>query len=139
MPNPFADGEMTLWFHPICAAYRRPEPLLEALGAVDAVADREELERAARAGIEHQRLPRIDGAELSPGNQAKCRHCREPIEKGSWRIRLIFFEEGMFTAGGFIHLACRREYFETEDVTQRVLQFSSDLSPDQLQALTAAL
>ena len=28
LPNPFAEGEITLWFHPLCAAYKRPEPLL---------------------------------------------------------------------------------------------------------------
>ncbi len=32
LPNPFAEGEMTLWFHPLCGAYKRPQPLLEALG-----------------------------------------------------------------------------------------------------------
>src|SRR4030042_208734 len=31
LPNPFADGEMTHWFHLDCAAFKRPEPLLEAL------------------------------------------------------------------------------------------------------------
>ena len=31
MPNPFGDGNMTQWHHPQCAAFRRPEPLLEAL------------------------------------------------------------------------------------------------------------
>ncbi len=24
IPNPFAEGETTLWFHPLCAAYKRP-------------------------------------------------------------------------------------------------------------------
>ena len=23
LPNPFAEGEMTVWFHPLCAAYKR--------------------------------------------------------------------------------------------------------------------
>ena len=32
-PNQFAEGETTLWFHPLCAAFKRPEPLLEALPA----------------------------------------------------------------------------------------------------------
>jgi hypothetical protein len=31
LPSPFAEGEMTLWFHPLCAAYRRPESLLQGL------------------------------------------------------------------------------------------------------------
>src|SRR5215510_14348904 len=75
LPNPFADGEMTLWFHPVCAAYKRPEPLLEALndGSTHSVDTREDLERIARSSVAHRRLPRIDGAELSPSSQAKCR------------------------------------------------------------------
>src|SRR5262245_16440894 len=89
-PNPFAEGEMTLWFHPNCAAYKRPEPLLEALGETPDVPDRESFERQARGSLLHRRLPRIDGAELSPTAQAKCRHCRERIERGTWRIRLVF-------------------------------------------------
>ncbi|MDP6375924.1 MAG: PARP-type zinc finger-containing protein [Pseudomonadales bacterium] len=34
-PNPFADGEMTVWFHLLCAAYRRPGSLCEVLAEVD--------------------------------------------------------------------------------------------------------
>src|SRR5215510_1280155 len=140
LPNPFADGEMTLWFHPICAAFKRPEPLMEALAqTTEPIAERDSIERAAQTSLQHRRLPRINGAEISPGSQAKCRHCREPIEKGAWRIRLVFFEEGMFTAGGFIHLSCRDSYFETGDITDRVVQFSTDLNADQLEELKAAL
>jgi hypothetical protein len=130
---------MTLWFHPVCAAYKRPEPLLAALGeSPENVADRGHLESLARTSLAHRRLPRIDGAELSPGSQASCRHCRERIERGSWRLRLVYYEEGMFTAGGFIHLPCRAAYFETEEVLDRVLHFSSDLTADQLQELKRA-
>src|SRR5262245_46689827 len=140
LPNPFAEGEMTLWFHPLCAAYRRPEPLLEALTqTTELLAERESLERAAQVSLQHRRLPRINGAETSPSSQAKCRHCREPIEKGDWRIRLVFFEEGMFTAGGFIHLKCRGEYFETSEISDRIVQFSGDLSATQLEELKSAL
>src|SRR5262249_49864277 len=64
LPNPFAEGEMTLWFHPLCAAYKRPEAVLQALGEAPApVADATTLERAARGSASHRRLPRIDGAE----------------------------------------------------------------------------
>ncbi len=78
LPNPFAEGEMTLWFHPMCAAYKRPEPLLQALGeTLENVPDREILERAARSSLAHRRLPRIDGAERAPSGQAKCRSCRQ--------------------------------------------------------------
>ena len=120
---------MTLWFHPACAAYKRPQPLLQALGEtlVD-VPDREGLERAARSSSAQRRLPRINGAERSPSGQARCRSCREPIVRGSWRIRLVFYEEGRFFPAGYVHLACRRAYFETDDVLDQVLHFSLELS-----------
>jgi hypothetical protein len=128
LPNPCGEGEMTLWFHPRCAAFKRPEPFLDALGeAPESLADRNSLERAAQGTLEHRRLRRVDGAERSPSGQAKCRSCRNPIERGTWRIRLTFFEEGRFAPGGFIHLACRAAYFEGHDVLDRVLHFSPDL------------
>ena len=125
LPNAFGEGEMTLWFHPMCAAYKRPEAMLEALGQITGeVADRELLERAARTSNAQNRLARIDGAERAKG-QASCRHCREPIAKGSWRIRLVYFDEGQFSASGFIHLDCREPYFETkDDILEQVLHFS---------------
>lgn len=140
LPNPFAEGEMTVWFHPGCAACRRPEPLLEALAETAAeVPERESLERTARASLAHRRLPRIDGAERSPGAQAKCRSCREVIARGSWRVRLAYWEEGRFVPGGFVHLACRKAYFETDDILDRVLRFSRDLDADEREELKRAL
>jgi hypothetical protein len=132
LPNPFAEGEMTLWFHPLCAAYKRPEPLLQALGEAGAsVPDREGLERAARGSLAHRRLPRIDGAEQAPGGQARCRNCREAIEKGNWRIRLVHYDEGRFSPGGYIHVVCRKAYFETDDILEPVLHFSPGLGEDE--------
>ena len=129
LPNPFGSGDMTLWFHPVCAAYKRPETFLQTLvEAGENVPDRQQLEETAQRSLAHRRLPRIDGAERAPSGQAKCRHCHEPIEKGTWRIRLVFYEEGLFTAGGFIHFNCRNTYFETDDVLEQVLHFSPDLS-----------
>ena len=140
LPNPFAEGEMTVWFHPLCAAYKRPEPFLQGLEETpSSVSDREKLERAARASLAQRRLPRIDGAERSPGAQAKCRSCREPIARGSWRIRLVFYEEGRFVPGGFVHLDCRKAYFETDDdILEQVLHFSpllADPDREELRAL----
>ena len=130
---------MTVWFHPHCAAYKRPESLLEALVETPAnVPDRESLERPARGSLAQRRLPRIDGAERSPGAQAKCRSCREPIARGSWRIRLVFYEEGRFVPGGFVHLDCRKAYFETDGVLDRMLHFSPDLSDVDRQELAQA-
>lgn len=140
LPNPFGEGEMTLWFHPRCAAYKRPEPFLEALPAAPQdLADRDALEQAARAGVEHRRLPRINGAERAPSGQASCRHCRQPIARGAWRIRLVYYEEGRFEPGGSIHLDCRKAYFETDDVVDRLLHFSPALGDAEREELRNSL
>jgi len=140
LPNPFGEGEVTHWFHPACAAYKRPDALLEGLAvAAVEVADREALERHARATLEAPRLTRIDGAERSPTSQARCRHCKEPIEKGTWRIRLVFHEEGNFSPGGFIHLACRKEYFGRDDLLEQALHFSRELGAEEREAFRLAL
>lgn len=132
LPSPFGEGEMTLWFHPLCAAYKRPEAMLEAIAqASENVPDREALERAAHSNSAHRRLPRIDGAERAPTRQAKCRGCRQPIERGTWRIRLVFFEEGRFLPGGFVHLNCRTAYFENHEILEPTLHFSRGLSEDE--------
>ena len=130
---------MTLWFHPACAAFRRPEPLLQALGAAPGkVPEREALERAARSSLAHRRIPRVDGAERSPSGQARCRSCHETIERGSWRVRLVFYEGGRFTPGGYLHLGCRDAYFETHEVMEQILHFSPDLSDEQREELRRA-
>ena len=136
--NPFAEGETTLWFHPACAAYKRPEALLELLAAPADVPERETLERTARASSSHRRLPRIDGAERAPSGQARCRSCRQAIERGTWRIRLVFYEEGRFSAGGSVHLDCRQAYFERADLLEHLLRFSPDLTDDERAELARA-
>lgn len=140
LPNPFADGEMTLWFHPECAALKRPEPFLEALGArAEPLPDGERLKAEAERGLAHRRLPRVDGAERAPSGRARCRSCREPIERGAWRIRLAFFGDGRFDPGGFVHARCARAYFETADVVDRVRRFRRDLTDEEAAALRAEI
>jgi hypothetical protein len=140
VPNPYAEGDTLLWYHPLCAAYKRPEALLEALPAAPPeLTGVESLERAAQATAAHPRLPRIAGAERSPTGQAKCRHCHKPIAKESWRIRLAFYEDGRFTPGGFIHLDCQRAYFEGADVAAALLHFSADLSDADREELIRSL
>jgi hypothetical protein len=138
LPNPFGEGEVTHWFHPMCAAYKRPDALLETLAAAGEGIDRATLERLARATLAQQRLARIDGAERAPSGQAKCRHCHEPIAKGEWRIRLVFHEEGTFTPGGYVHLACREPYFGTADIVEQALHFSGALPEAERAALREA-
>jgi hypothetical protein len=137
LPNPFGDGEMTLWFHPGCAAYKRPEAILEAIAQHADAPDREALERIAKGSLAQKRLPRIDGGERAKG-QATCRHCRNPIAKGDWRIRLVYYEEGQFAPSGFIHIACGKDYFETGDLVEHVLYFSPALTDAEREELRGA-
>lgn len=139
LANPFAEGEMTRWFHPMCAAYKRPEAMLEALHASAEAPSRDALEQAARGTLAFARLARIDGAERAPGGQARCRQCKELIDKGGWRIRLVFHEEGTFSPGGFIHLDCRAAYFEAGDIAAQVLHFSPALDEASRAELKEAL
>src|SRR5687768_16850960 len=90
LPNPYAElegGEMTHWFHLICAAYRRPEPLLETLAATaDTIADADQLTKHAQLGVAHRRLPRVSTAGRASSGRATCRACKETIAKDTWRI-----------------------------------------------------
>jgi hypothetical protein len=139
LPNNFGSGEMTLWFHPLCAAHKLPQQLLEALReTASTFPDRETLEKIANRSAAHERAQRIDGAERAPSGQAACRCCREPIAKGSWRIRVVYYEEGRFAPGGFVHLTCRRAYFEADDLLDQVLRFSLTLSPSDREELARA-
>lgn len=130
LPNPFADeGDTTLWFHPQCAAYKRPEPFLALLAELPlAWEDRARLEAEARRGIELRRLPRIDGAERAPSGRALCRDCRTPIAKDVWRIRLTYFEDGRFVPGGFVHGGCAGGYFGTTGLLERIVRFAPGLA-----------
>jgi hypothetical protein len=139
LPNPYAEGEMTLWFHPLCAAYKRPEAMLEAIAqSGDAAPDREALAQAAQASAARPRLPRIDGAERARG-QATCRQCRKPIPRGEWRIRLSSYEEGQFSPLGFIHMGCARAYFEIDAIAEPLLHFSAALSDADRGELRSAI
>jgi hypothetical protein len=140
LPNPFAEGEMTHWFHLECAAFKRPEPFLETLQARgEPTADAERLEAEARRGLEHRRLPRINGAERASSGRAECRACKKAIEKGTWRLALVYYEDGRFVPSGFIHAGCAQAYLETTDVAGRIRRFSPGLGEEELRGLQAEL
>jgi hypothetical protein len=140
LPNPFAEGETTHWFHLDCAAYKRPEPFLETLEArTEPLADAERLAAEVKLGIAHRRLPRVDGAQRSPSGRAQCRSCRNNIEKGVWRLSLVFYQEGRFAPAGYIHVACAQPYFETIDLLPRLERFSPHLTDEDRRELRSEL
>jgi hypothetical protein len=140
VPNPFADGETTHWFHVECGAFKRPEPFLEALATAAApLEDVERLESEARRGVAHHRLPRVNGVERSPTGRAQCRSCRQAIAKDAWRIALVFYEEGRFAPSGYLHPGCCQAYFETTDLLPRLRRFSPNLRDEDVGGLQAEL
>src|SRR5262245_13249936 len=139
LPNPFAEGETTHWFHLECGAFKRPEPFLEALAAASSVDDAERLKAEAQQGIEHERLRRINGAERDPSGRAQCRACRVNIAKGAWRIGLVFWEEGRFSPAGFVHPGCAPAYFEATDLLPRIRRFAPGLTDADLAEIGSEL
>ncbi|MEM7282248.1 MAG: hypothetical protein AAF438_11540 [Pseudomonadota bacterium] len=139
-PNPFGDGEMTLWFHPTCAAFKRPEVFLEVLDTCDASGiDAETLRGFAEHSAGHRRRARINGAQKAPTGRARCRHCKEMIGKGLWRVPLAYFEDGRFQPSGFVHMTCVNDYFETTDVLDAIRHFSPELTDADFVAIKAEL
>lgn len=138
--NPFGEGETTYWSHLDCGAWRRPEAFLDALAQTDqAIEDRDRLQTDAQASLDHHRLPRLAGAERDPSGRARCRNCREVIEKGSWRIVLQMWEDSRFTASGFVHLRCAVEYFGYANLEPRITKLSPSLTPTDRSEITRAL
>jgi hypothetical protein len=140
LPNPFGEGDTFHWFHVDCGAYKRPEAFLEALAArTEPLEDADRLAAEAKRGIEHRRLPRLNGAERAKSARAHCRSCREIIEKDAWRIALVFYEDGRFEPSGFIHVRCAQAYFETTDFMVRLRRFAPGLSDDDVRQIEAEL
>ena len=115
-----------------CAALMRPEAFLEALPSLATslgnVESREWLEREARLGVAHRRLPRAGGVERAASGRAACRQCRTPIEKDAWRIPLRYYEDGRFVPSGFVHVTCAGAYFETTQLIDRLRHLSPSVS-----------
>jgi hypothetical protein len=140
LPNPYAEGETLYWFHLTCAALMRPEKTLEALAKDDApIEERAWLESVARRGVEYPRLPRLARAERAASGRAHCRLCREPIEKGTFRLSLQMFEEGRFAPIGTIHLGCAEAYLGTADIVDRLLRLTPELTASDVAELEAGL
>lgn len=144
VPNPFSDdgGETTHWYHLRCGTYRRPEAMLAALSETTleiAPEERAFLTEQAQLGLTHHRLPRVNTASLAPTGRATCRGCKEPIAKDTWRLALVYYEDGRFVPSGFMHAGCATRYLETANILPRVQHFSPALREEDLTALCEAL
>jgi hypothetical protein len=133
LPNAYGEGESLFWFHLPCAAFSRPESLLQVLDQSQVAAEeRSKLQLWAQTGLAHPRLVRLLYAERANSGRARCRHCRELIAQGTWRLALHLFEEGRFNAMGTIHATCAVHYFGTEPSIERLSLPGSELDEAEL-------
>jgi ribosomal protein L37AE/L43A len=140
LPNAYGEGESLFWFHLRCAACCRPESLLALLDQGQAApAESAELCALARDGVAQPRLSRILRAERASSGRARCRHCRELIEQGAWRLALQMFEEGRFNSIGTIHASCAMHYFGAEPTLERLTLPSNQLGADELAEVVAVM
>jgi hypothetical protein len=118
----------------------RPEKFvaLLAAGATD-VPDRDWLRTTAEEGAAHRRLPRIRRAERASSGRATCRHCRELIEKGSFRIALQLFQDGRMTPIGYIHVGCAEGYFGFRDILPRLVRLCPELTESDVAEIRKVL
>lgn len=134
VPNPFGEGTTTYWFHPRCAAERRPESFLSAEQASPELSDADELQglRAlAEFGATHPRAARLSSVGVAPSGRARCRCCRELIEKGMLRTELSIFQDGRFDPMGYLHLACLGQYVGAPLPWSRMENKCADLTEEQ--------
>ncbi len=111
VPNAFGEGEARHWFHVLCGADRRPQAFKEAIdNYTEPLDNRAELVRIAEAGIENPKLVEIARAEHAPSGRARCRQCRELIEKTSLRLVLERVDDGMISSAGYLHAGCGLTY-----------------------------
>lgn len=140
LPSAYGEGESLFWFHLRCAACSRPEALLGVLEQGQAApAESEELRALAQDGLAQPRLSRILRAERASSGRARCRHCRELIEQGTWRLSLQMFEEGRFNPIGTIHASCAVHYFGVEPALERLTLPSNLLSSQELAEVVATM
>ncbi len=139
LPNPFADGEMTHWYHIDCAAFRRPHQFAEVINEYNGQLDTGRLTKVVEQGQQHERLERLCGAERAPSGRARCRACRQTIDRDHWRLALQYFEETGFNPAGYIHISCAGEYFGTALIMDRVRHFAASLSTEELTEIESSL
>lgn len=140
LPSAYGEGESLFWFHLNCAACSRPESFLPALAqSVAPLEMRQGLEQLAGGGIAEPRLCRILRAERASSGRARCRHCREAIALGAYRIALQLFEEGRFTPIGTIHVECAAAYFAAEPELPRLSLPCNELDQSELEEVLAAI
>jgi hypothetical protein len=138
-----------LWHHLSCAAKRRLDDVEEAYAAEawkeakappEGVPSIEELRKLNEEAEEkRQSRQRIPYAEVDPSGRARCKHCAEPMEKGSLRVvlgREVEFGNQFRTMPIHVHPKCVLSELESEDCNTEAAGFAPALRANS-QGLTA--
>jgi hypothetical protein len=141
--NPFGEGTTVYWFHLRCAAERRPQTFLQGLInnelPSESLAEEETsmLRAIAEFGALHPRAARLTKAGVAPSGRARCRGCKELIEKDGLRLELSMFNEGRFDPVGYLHVRCLTQYVEAKVPWSRLEHICQAL-PEQQRQLVAS-
>jgi len=155
--GPYGTGY--LWHHLTCAARRKFENVEEAYeleawneaktppGKVPTL---DELRKVREdADVRKKQRKQIPYAEPAPSGRAKCKHCEQPIDKGSLRVVLgrgVYFGSQIRTAPINVHPRCVAAELKSEDCTTEIEGFeaalranSADVSSDSLDSLMTGI
>jgi hypothetical protein len=150
--GPYGTGY--LWHHLKCLARRRPEQVEEAYGLEawkeaktppKKLPSLDELRKLAEESAERKKQRReLPYAEIDPSGRAKCKHCGEPLEKGTVRIvlgREVEFGNQVRTSPIQVHARCVASAIEQDDCStpaegfaQALREHSPELPSDRLDA-----
>jgi hypothetical protein len=148
-----------LWHHLTCAAKRRLDDVEEAYAAEawkeakvrpESVPSIEELRKLNEEAEEkRQSQKKIPYVEVDPSGRAKCKHCAEPMEKGSLRVvlgREVEFGNQFRTMPIHVHPKCVAGELESEDCnteasgfTRALRENSQGLSAEQIDSVLEAV
>jgi poly(ADP-ribose) polymerase-like protein len=140
-PSAFAEGLQWFWYHLPCAAKRKPVQVRSALAAFSGeVPDRAEIEAMLSQADESPSV--FPYAERATTGRSRCLKCREPIEKGAWRIateRELDYGGMGRKSVGYLHPKCAAAHLEEPDLPAKVRQNSRGLGEAELAELDAQL
>ncbi|HED66732.1 MAG TPA: hypothetical protein ENJ09_14405 [Planctomycetes bacterium] len=153
LEGPYGTGY--LWHHLTCAAKRRADDV-EAAYAQHCFEDELELPpieelRALREKAEEAKKNRKQApwVERAPTGRAKCKHCGEPMAKGSFRVALlreVQFGQQIRSAPINVHPGCVAAELlaedcatEAEGFAEQVRANSRDLEPAEIEAALAEI
>ncbi|SRR5579883_3077615 len=146
VPNAFAPGEMTyFWHHLGCAAKKKPAALKQALETTEQdIPNKEELLQTIDASAKTEKPTTFPYAEHAPTSRSSCVECGEKIEKGELRVAI---EQEISTGGfsrrgaGYLHPGCVAEHTDgdSEELYSKIKANSLNLNSSELQALQAQM